>query len=566
MNQKVFDTKQKAQELLEEALSIWRQGNHSDQLEGLRDDPVFQLLMSAVAYQSNITSTEIERLKEQLMDEFVSLLMPYDAGHATPASVVVSTMPASGFGEVVLDSSDVFSLAESPSVKFIPLLRTKVIGASVTSLVRLDGRRWEVCLAFDAPVSDLSGFAFAVNDSGFRDLHVYVSGKELPLVRPWEYSELPFSECFSLEHESYNGTVVYDPSMSVMDLFAIHNLRMFCVRKHSPDQFIHEETTSVRLELEFEGVSTGFSFDRTKLVLNPVILTNVSVCEVTLDSKHPIASLTGSSSVGEQLVQVLKPGNDQMYSDVAVSVRRIAAERFNQSSLLRLLQSLLGKVHTDYYAFSRLNMDKVAPLLDSLEEQLQQMVSLVMANPDQNVGGTYVMLDNSVRDSRVSVSIKYITTPGARFNSLITEKALFHTPSTINSAETRQIAPPKQGTDEIDTKGSISSQAQYFLQTGNRIVTPSDIRKFCLKELSGRYGITSNVVSEISVTPRPGDSGRSSGNGCGYEIAVNVSLSDTPYVRRILGDKVSQVELLLEKMMQVRSANIYPIAVTIEIN
>lgn len=566
MNQRVFDTKQKAQELLEEALSIWRQGNHSDQLEGLRDDPVFQLLMSAVAYQSNITSTEIERLKEQLMDEFVSLLMPYDAGHATPASVVVSTMPASGFGEVVLDSTDVFSLAESPSVKFIPLLRTKVIGASVTSLVRLDGRRWEVCLAFDAPVSDLSGFAFAVNDSGFRDLHVYVSGKELPLVRPWEYSELPFSECFSLEHESYNGTVVYDPSMSVMDLFAIHNLRMFCVRKHSPDQFIHEETTSVRLELEFEGVSTGFSFDRTKLVLNPVILTNVSVCEVTLDSKHPIASLTGSSSVGEQLVQVLKPGNDQMYSDVAVSVRRIAAERFNQSSLLRLLQSLLGKVHTDYYAFSRLNMDKVAPLLDSLEEQLQQMVSLVMANPDQNIGGTYVMLDNSVRDSRVSVSIKYITTPGARFNSLITEKALFHTPSTINSAETRQIAPPKQGTDEIDTKGSISSQAQYFLQTGNRIVTPSDIRKFCLKELSGRYGITSNVVSEISVTPRPGDSGRSSGNGCGYEIAVNVSLSDTPYVRRILGDKVSQVELLLEKMMQVRSANIYPIAVTIEIN
>lgn len=566
MNQTVFDTKQKAQELLDEALSIWRQGNHSDQLEGLKDDPVFQLLMSAVAYQSNITGTEIERLKEQVLDEFVSLLVPYDAGHATPASTVISTMPSNGLGEVMLDSADVFALADAQSVKFIPVLRTRVLGAHVTSVARLDGRRWEVTMNFDAPISDLSYAAFAINDHGFRDLHVYVSGKELPLVRPWEYSELPFSEYFSLEHESYNGTVVYDPSMSVMDVFAIHDLRVFCVRRHSPKEFIPEETTSLKFELEFEGTSRDFTFERAKLVINPVVLVNVSVGEVTLDSRHPIASLTGSSSVDEQLVQVLKPGNDQMYSDVAVSVRRIAADRFNQNSLLRLLLSMLGKIHTDYYAFSRLNMEKMAPLVDSMESQLQQIMSLVLDNPEQNISGTYVMLDNSVRDSKVSVSIKYITTPGARYNSLITEKSRFLTPGDISGEETVQIVPPKQGTDEIDAnKGSISSQAQYFIQTGNRIVTPSDIRKFCFKELSGRYGITSNVVSEISVRPQQGDSGRSFGNACGYEIAVRIRLSDTPYVRRIIGNKIPQAELLLEKMMQVRSANIYPIVVTIEI-
>jgi len=53
MNAAIFETQQRANEMLREALAIWRQSVRSDLLEGIENDPVFSLLMSAIAYQAN---------------------------------------------------------------------------------------------------------------------------------------------------------------------------------------------------------------------------------------------------------------------------------------------------------------------------------------------------------------------------------------------------------------------------------------------------------------------------------------------------------------------------------
>ena len=53
--------------------------------------------------------------------------------------------------------------------------------------------------------------------------------------------------------------------------------------------------------------------------------------------------------------------------------------------------------------------------------------------------------------------------------------------------------------------------------------------------------------------------------GCGYEIVTDIRLANTALVQRALADKISAVEGMLQKMMEVRSANIYPISVTIAI-
>jgi len=66
MRQKIFETREKAQELLEEAIKIWRQSPQSERLEGLEKDPVMMLLMSAVAFQANdIDNDEIIDLLEK---------------------------------------------------------------------------------------------------------------------------------------------------------------------------------------------------------------------------------------------------------------------------------------------------------------------------------------------------------------------------------------------------------------------------------------------------------------------------------------------------------------------
>ena len=39
MKQTIFENKQRAEELLQEAIRIWRSSDHPDQLEGIEQDP-----------------------------------------------------------------------------------------------------------------------------------------------------------------------------------------------------------------------------------------------------------------------------------------------------------------------------------------------------------------------------------------------------------------------------------------------------------------------------------------------------------------------------------------------
>ena len=76
MNQKIFETQQRADELLREALAIWRKSVQNDFLEGIEDDPIFSLLMLATAYQENRFDSELEHLKTEVLDEYVQTLLP----------------------------------------------------------------------------------------------------------------------------------------------------------------------------------------------------------------------------------------------------------------------------------------------------------------------------------------------------------------------------------------------------------------------------------------------------------------------------------------------------------
>jgi hypothetical protein len=52
----------------------------------------------------------------------------------------------------------------------------------------------------------------------------------------------------------------------------------------------------------------------------------------------------------------------------------------------------------------------------------------------------------------------------------------------------------------------------------------------------------------------------------GYEVLVEILLVDNAFIRRGFEDQIPQVEMLLQAMMSVRSTNIYPITVIIQIN
>ena len=568
MNQKVFDTQWRVKELMEDAIAAWKQSDYSDQLLPLKDDPVFKLIMAAMARQANEIDNDIERFRTDILNDFTEIFSSYDAGHATPASAVVRVAPVPGVGVVDVDSTDSFSL-EGTEYRFLPVFKTRVAPVEITSVARLDGRRWEVCLSFGTPVSDLSLMSFALSNPGFRDVRIWIGDRELTLIRPWEYSELPFSDVFAFENIENSGSMIYNPSMSLVDIFARHGLRMYFVRKQSCADFISDEVMELKLVLEFEGVGADFIFKSEDLILNTVLLSNVDIREENLDSSHPIARITGAGGDSQtQLMHILTPVGDQMFGDVGVSVRRVAADRFNRATLVRLLSSLIDKYRSDYYAFSNMDGNAIEEIVTEIDAQLHKLLDIAKGSRVEAVGGTYLILDSNRSNDQVSVKIRYLTTDGSAASASLTEKSRFVPSGGLDSSSVVQIAPPVPGSDEVGTDdGKLSLEGvRRYQHTGNRIVTRNDIRVFCYKELAVRYGIVSKLIHEISVAPHLCDGVSLSGNNaCGYEILVSITVADTAFVRRNFCDRIPQAEILLEKMLQVRSVNIYPISVKIKV-
>lgn len=566
MKQTIFETRQRADELMREAINIWRQSDMNDFLEGLETDPVLSLMLTALAYQMNEAVGDMEMLKTEVLEEYAYLLTPYEVGHAVPATAVIETALQDTIPEMELTPQSEFTLTGTPYT-FIPVLRSRVMNAKVRSIVRMDGRRWKVSLLFKSPVSEISGLTFAVRNVNFQDVKVTIKGQLVPLVKPWDFADLPLSQCFGLDTILYNRSQTYQAQASCLDLFARQNIRLFYVKPHAAGKLLPAETETVDLVFEFTGISDRFQFDKESFSLNTVLLANAKMHSVTLSAASPLARVAGydnrDDQSSQQFLHAIRPSEEQIYGNSLVEVRRVAADRFNQGQLVRLLHALIAKYHSDYYAFQDMKGISGDKTMQALQEILSRLLDAAQKDKLRQLPGVYILLRDAsaIRTGNGSVDVSYMTTAGANVNAALNSSSTFTVPTGFNSTDTRQIATPVPGSDEVSEEGALASLSRYYVATCDRIVTPADIKVFCYSELLTRYGIVRDMVSDISVSHRQQIDNRE----CGYEIVVEILLADNSFVKRSFAEKIPQVEILLQKMIEVRSTNIYPIHVSIQI-
>ena len=454
MKQTIFETKQRAEELLREAFNIWRQSDDNDKLDGLENDPVLKLMMTALAYQTNESTSDLEALKTEVMEEFAQLLTPYEIGHAVPATTVVETALMDSVSETEVDAQNAFTL-NGTNFTFLPLLRTRLLNAKVKSIIRMDGRRFKVSIHFNSPIKDLSGFAFAVDSLDFQDLSVSIRDQQLPLIRPWDYSELPLQDCFGLDTILYNRSQTYEASATCLDLFARQNIRLFVIKPHTPTRFLATETDVVDLIFEFSGISDRFVFAIQHLFLNPIVLVNAQLHQTTLSPQTPIARVAGydkdEDHVNLQFLHAVRPSEEQLYGNSLVEVRKVAADRFNQGRLVRLLNALIARYHSDFYAFQGLQGFSGDKTMQTLQETLTRLMEMVKKDQLRQVPGVYLLLRNLrlIESGKGSVDVSYLTTSGAGVNASLNADSTFTVPGGMSAAQTRQIAHPVMGRDEM---------------------------------------------------------------------------------------------------------------------
>ncbi len=566
MKQTIFEIRQQAEELIKEAIAIWKQSNQNDMLEGIENDPVFSLMLTALAYQLNDIDSDIERFKQDVLDEYSKLLVPYDMGHAIPATAVISTNLQPGISALPINDQNTFTLQGS-NYQFIPLLETTVLGAEIGSIVRLDARRWTMKLNFKAPVADISGFTFAINNPNFKDLKVTIDGKVVPLTKPWDYSGLPLSKSFALDTILYKQAPTFNAPNIWLDMFARQNIRLFSVKKHKSNKFIVYDTESLDFTFEFYGIDDNFVFDKSCISLNTILLVNATPHTADLTAATPIVRVAGynegTESQSEQFMHLTRPSDDQMYNETTVDVRTVAADRFNRGSLLKLLNSLLDKFDSDYYAFQQLKEQYKDSVVRQIREGLQKLQKACSEDTNSSIAGTYLMLRrNEIANNKdINVGVNYLTTNGAFVNDSLTKESSFSLPTGLDSGETRQILAPVPGCNEMTEKNLQRSMAQYYFVTNDRIVTPADMKQFCYYELMTRYSISADMIESITIHPQL----QEDRNHCGYETWIEILVIDTPFIKRHFTEKIPQAELFIQKMIEVRSTSIYPIQVNIQI-
>ena len=563
MEQTAFDTRQRAAELLQEAAAIWRQSAHSDQLEGLERDPIFSLLITAVAYQANETDSDIERLKQDVLEEYTRLLTPYESGHPIPATTVVEAALQSDVAEMVLTEQSTFFL-ENTKYQFIPLLRQRVINATVSNMIRLDGRRWKVTLKFLYPVKDLTGMTFAILDTRFQDVKVTLNDNLMRMVKPWNYADMPLQPSFATESLLYNKAQMYNAALAGLDLFARQNVALFSIKKFLSDSVIPVETSTIELVFDFKGVPDDFVFDKSHFVLNPVLLVNAKVSTATLSSATPIIRITGytlGNPEESQLMHLVPPAKEQLFGKTPVEVRRISSDRFNQASLMKLMNSLTTKFHSDYYSFLDMRANGLSEVIRNMQDGLLKLSRAIRQEQLHSMPGVYLLINRDflAETQNISLDISYVTTNGAAVNNSLSPDSRFIPPVGLNGSAMRLIADPTSGFDEVNDTEKLQNLARYQLVTNDRIVTPADMKILCYTELMNRYSIAPSMVSDMTVSHRQ----QIDKADCGYAFWVNIRLQDNPFVRRSFSDKIPQAEMFLQKRMEVRSSCIQPIYVNI---
>lgn len=562
MRKKLFATAEIAKELQKEAIAIWRMGSNEEYFEGVENDPVVSLLITALAYQEYTADNELSRLKNEVLEDFSRMLIPYELCGAKPASALLQTRTEEGVNKVSLHSSTPFSLGEN-KFHFMPLLDTTVYNAKVESVVRLDARRWKVSINFKEEISSLEGFSFIVNNHNFKDLNISLGGKQISLVKPWHYANLPLSNCFSVDSMLYNETLAYDASTTWFDLFSQQNKRMFVVEKYTSDDIFTCPVDKIDLVFEFMGITDDFVFDKSQLIINTVLLVNTSLKTATLSVSNPIVRIADEEEQTDKVLHLMRPSSEQMYKNISFTLRRSAIERFNVDSLLKLLHCLIDKYSTDYYAFMQIDRLKNGLEVNRLYQWLVNLAKYLEESPIVMSSGVYLLLKKSKETllEDESLTLQYLTTQGAAVNQYLSTRSVFNVPVGLSVQGTTMVAEPVLGQDEVVGSDVQNSMSKYYMVTNNRLVTPADIKIFCYNELLRRYNIDSSIIRNIVVK----NAIHSERGHCGFETKVEILMIDDVFVKRSLSGKINEVELILQKMIEVRSSFAYPVQVNIRI-
>ena len=532
-------------QLIKEAIEHW---DEKGELREIDSDPVVKLLFSALAYQSHSITREIATLKDQVVTEFRNKLIPYHLIKPFPAFSVIETKlgknkdnsinPLTSF---YVDEKCVFTFGKS-KIPFAPLFKTKIIDAKISDRqINEDENTIQMTLSSNEIIEDFSGVSFYFEESEMApDIEISLNDRFLPLIKPDDCDNLPFTDWFQnhyllreenqLQYGNYDFWLEY--------LFKNHTY-IFYINDYNCNK-IKNTSVSPVFKIHFKNKLELACFQNREIRINCFPVLNVQKQSVTLTNNEPIKKLSVDKGVFLNLLmdENMEKNEDDFF------IRHFGVERFNQEELLFRMHDLFNRFISDYYAFKDIEELKKGDKLENLYNVFREIYPVLMRNDNSNYSGVYAMLklNKNLRFQYNNVRIDYLTTNCEWANNIKEGEKPGTASEFLDKGNTILLKDTSGGREEIYNEATLNRLARYNLLTKDRLITVSDLKAFCYREL--KYKIQSVSIQNS-----------------GERIDITIRLNEED---ELSSDERMYYETLLRKKIKVRSLFSIPVYVTIK--
>lgn len=516
--------------LLDRALDLW----------GIEDerqlDPVVDLLLEAVAFESFQLEETLARADAALLGRLSRLLIPQKWMLPRPAHGLLSVHPKSGEHLIELSPHDHFSVnrvvqgVKSPPLFFTPLYATQLLDAQIryrlwgTQLEELGRRRCytEQAFAEEDRLGDHTlylGIQIAeenlVHTDRLRLAILPERGELLPFlseIQAFDACEHPLViQAQNIPEASYEEHYVQDLKehychylyeIELQESKASCSLTSLFPKLKEELHELHDVASQLYwIRLEFPAVFTLDDMASMGVHLNTVPVINRRLIRKlhSLEREGRILSLSTSDqghflsieSLEDNLGKVYIP-RERSYEAGALGVYSLYfgdLERFDASDAQRQLRRVLQLVREEGNAFSAVDNSSFASVLKELQDRLTTLEKTVGKMQSES-GASKAFLMTMPEAEAEHLALSYWESTGGLANGLSPQDIIQSLePDKFDSASIRLRTKTKGGR-AAETEDMLIAHLRYGLLSKERIVTKEDVKSY----LKHRLGITLKQV------------------------------------------------------------------------
>lgn len=492
------DIKNRVVELRNKVFSLWasegkwESDNPNSPLYGMDKDPLVSMLITALAYQEDQIEQDLARFRSNMVGELEETMLPYHLLKATPSIAMMATAKAPGNSDRCLVGSGTgFTVMKETfqgrdKINFLPLFESNIIGANVVSVTPMLQGKWKLTLEVEDEKTVLGGVGFFFKDLTFDELTLHLGEKEIPLINPWEYDRFPMNTDFSFWNLIYNKSLTFGTNEQWFDLWAATGLPYYMVDPYTPVVLSHG---TVELILDFTGLKEQ-TVGVNNICINSFPVVNVNKKQFALTPSEPIVNIADDQDFFMNLVGEY----DTVEEADQFILRRYGCERFGFNELLRLADTLQRRNSTDFFAYQTIPALMDGDRIRKLRILLKDIVAVVKKEGSPKTG-VYALLKEDAK-VEVGIPLTALYTDGAKGNGIVAGAPVLEAPNDFDLGQTRLLTASSGGRDEVVDEEERKMLSHYYTLTNDRIVTRSDLKSFCIKELY-KYDIGS--VNRVEV-------------------------------------------------------------------